>query len=281
MRAAAIAPARPAGASVARFPADDSLPHVTGGSALASSCFEACSAFTRVAARMVAKPPQGRPVASKCFRPCRHLHDPLRLLPAGATVAGRDSHPLRDGAFPRHTVTLNDSSELVEHRGHVLPLESGRFGQGVQDLGLGHGLLERRSLAVCGCRHPVCLPPLLAAIVETISEGSGLAVKKRIAPDEPTALVAVNRDVQNGSRLRPRPRGDGRSSRPQGHDGNAPLHRNGAAELLPVEAAVITGWNRASDNAIEPHIQDHGRALVRPTDACSQHVGVAVAPLFQ
>ena len=38
-------------------------------------------------------------LASKCFSRCRCLHRPLRLLPAGATVAGRDSHPLRDGAF--------------------------------------------------------------------------------------------------------------------------------------------------------------------------------------
>ena len=29
----------------------------------------------------------------------------------------------------------------VEHRGHVLPLEPGRFGQGVQELTLRHGLL--------------------------------------------------------------------------------------------------------------------------------------------
>ena len=31
---------------------------------------------------------------SECFRLCRYLHNPLRLLPAGAKVAGRDSHPL-------------------------------------------------------------------------------------------------------------------------------------------------------------------------------------------
>ena len=29
-----------------------------------------------------------------------------RLLPAGATVAGRDSHTLRDGAFARRTVKM-------------------------------------------------------------------------------------------------------------------------------------------------------------------------------
>ena len=40
-----------------------------------------------------------RPVTSECFRRCRYLHHPLRLLPAGTTVAGRDSHPLKNGAF--------------------------------------------------------------------------------------------------------------------------------------------------------------------------------------
>ena len=64
--------------------------------------FEACSAFTCVAARMVAEPPKAA-LLSECFRRRRYLHHPLRLLPAGATVAGRDSHPLREGAFPRRT----------------------------------------------------------------------------------------------------------------------------------------------------------------------------------
>ena len=45
-----------------------------------------------------------RPVSSECFERCRYLHHPLRLLPAGATVAGRDSHPLGNGALSRRTV---------------------------------------------------------------------------------------------------------------------------------------------------------------------------------
>ena len=39
--------------------------------------------------------------SSECFSPIRCLLAPLRLLPAGATVAGRDSHPLGYSAFPR------------------------------------------------------------------------------------------------------------------------------------------------------------------------------------
>ena len=59
---------------------------------------KACPAFTRVTARRVAESPS-RPVSSECFSPCRYLHRPLRLRPAGATVAGRDSHPPGDGAL--------------------------------------------------------------------------------------------------------------------------------------------------------------------------------------
>ena len=45
---------------------------------------------------------EGTPKAapsSECFNQGRCLPQPLRLLPAGATVAGRDSHPLGKGAL--------------------------------------------------------------------------------------------------------------------------------------------------------------------------------------
>ena len=85
MRAAAITPAEPAGARVVRFPADGSLPRETGGSASALS-------VSRPARRSLALRPAWslsrprRPFLSKCFRRCRCLHHPLRLLPAGTTV---------------------------------------------------------------------------------------------------------------------------------------------------------------------------------------------------
>ena len=98
MRAAANTPAEPVGACVVRFPTGDSLPRYQGGSASASN-------LSRPARRsLVLRPAWSlsrpwRPVTSKCFRRCRCLHHPLRLLPAGATVAGRDSHPLKNGAL--------------------------------------------------------------------------------------------------------------------------------------------------------------------------------------
>jgi len=62
------------------------------------SGFGACSAFARATARVVADHPRW-PLSSECFSRCRYLHRPLRLLPVGATVTGRDSHPLRNGAL--------------------------------------------------------------------------------------------------------------------------------------------------------------------------------------
>ena len=43
------------------------------------------------------------PLSPGCFRPYRCLHDPPWLLPTGATVVGRVSHPLEEGAFPWRT----------------------------------------------------------------------------------------------------------------------------------------------------------------------------------
>ena len=101
--ATANTPAEPVGARVARFPTAGSLPHFNGGSASAVR-------VSRPARRSLALWPvwslsrPRRPVASECFRRCCCLHHPLRLLPTGATVAGRDSHPLRTGAFSRRTL---------------------------------------------------------------------------------------------------------------------------------------------------------------------------------
>ena len=102
MRAAATTPAEPAGACVARYPAAGSLPCISGGSA-------STLPVSRPARRSLALRPAWSlsrlrgPLPSECFGRYRYLHHPLRLLPAGATVAGRDSHPLGSGAFARRT----------------------------------------------------------------------------------------------------------------------------------------------------------------------------------
>jgi hypothetical protein len=103
MHAIVTTPAESVGACFAHFPINDSLPRIPAGSAHRFTHFEACSTFTRVTACMIAKSLEGpsTPKASTASLP----PPLLRLLPAGATVAGRDSHPLNDSAFARRTET--------------------------------------------------------------------------------------------------------------------------------------------------------------------------------
>ncbi len=56
-------------------------------------------------------------MSSECFGRCCYLHHPLRLLPTGATVAGRDSHPLRIGAFSRRTLKYTVRVAQLERGG--------------------------------------------------------------------------------------------------------------------------------------------------------------------
>jgi len=65
--------------------------------------FEACSAFTRVPACLLAKPPNGGPLTPECFRLHRYIRKPLWLLPTEATRVGWDLNPLGQRAFPRRT----------------------------------------------------------------------------------------------------------------------------------------------------------------------------------
>ena len=77
MRAAANTPAESVGACVARFPTGGSLPRYQGGSASASYPFEACAAFTCIAARYVgvlqtmSLPPSSAPTATGWSDSCR------------------------------------------------------------------------------------------------------------------------------------------------------------------------------------------------------------------
>ena len=121
MRAAATTPAEPAGACVARCPAAGSLPRISGGSASASPVSRPARRSLALRPAWSLSRPRG-PSSSECFGRYRYLHHPLRLLPAGATVAGRDSHPLGSGAFARHTETCGlDLLLLRRSRIDVLP----------------------------------------------------------------------------------------------------------------------------------------------------------------
>ena len=112
MRAAATTPAEPAGAPVVHFPADGSLPRETGGSASALT-------VSRPAQRSLALRPTWS--LSRPRRPfCRSASDDVvtSIIRSDCyrlerQLAGRDSHPLRDGAFSRHTV-----SSCLSRRNH-------------------------------------------------------------------------------------------------------------------------------------------------------------------
>ena len=83
-------------------PSANGLPLKSGGSASVLS-------VSRPARRSLAFRPAWslgrpwRPFSPECFSPCRYLHGPPWLLPTGATVVGRGSHPPEEGAFPRRT----------------------------------------------------------------------------------------------------------------------------------------------------------------------------------
>ena len=84
-------------------PSANGLPLLTGGSA-------SVLPVSRPARRSLAFRPAWslnrprRPFSPECFSPCRYLHGPPWLLPTGATVVGRASHPPEEGAFSRRTV---------------------------------------------------------------------------------------------------------------------------------------------------------------------------------
>ena len=95
------------------------LPLKTGGSASVLS-------VSRPARRSLAFRPAcslsrpWRPLSPECFRPFRCLHDPPWLLPTGATVVGRDSHPPEEDAFPRRTVSSWITLFLLFQAGRVV-----------------------------------------------------------------------------------------------------------------------------------------------------------------
>ena len=99
--AVATTPAESRVARIARFPSDGGLPQNSGGSACALPFARPASRSLRVRACMRAEPLTGSftPKASAVSLPPR----PLRLLPAGAIVAGWESHPRRERAFARRT----------------------------------------------------------------------------------------------------------------------------------------------------------------------------------
>jgi hypothetical protein len=93
-------PGAAAGVVFAHLPSRISLPRFGGRVGLHIDLFEACSAFTRVAACTLARSPVV--TANRRLQPFRYLHhcsDRFRL----ERIAGWASHPLESAAFSRRT----------------------------------------------------------------------------------------------------------------------------------------------------------------------------------
>jgi hypothetical protein len=164
MRAATLTPVGSAGAYLARLPVDGGLPRSAGGSAPTSDTFEAFSVFAHAAARMARWPPTG--AVSRSASDHSSPPDPLRVLPAGARVAGWDLHPRNQCTFARHTAERGRAPGLAHRRARARGLgpDQGPRARAAPALGL-----EGR--AARGCRDylipnraiasspDTCLPP--------------------------------------------------------------------------------------------------------------------------
>ena len=97
MHAIATTPAGPLGALVVRLPQRRRPSPYSRRVGSCITLFEACSAFTARYGLHARQVPEGPSTleASAASLPPR----PFQLLPAGTTVAGWDSHPLRERAF--------------------------------------------------------------------------------------------------------------------------------------------------------------------------------------
>src|SRR4051794_23818689 len=99
-------------------PRDDGLPRVATGSASTSGCFGACTAFTRVAACLLAEPPR-RPAFLEGFD--GFVTSAAAPIATGWSdqLSGQESHLLKIRAFSRRTAIGTPPSAASLHRGRA------------------------------------------------------------------------------------------------------------------------------------------------------------------
>ena len=185
-------------------------------------------------------------MSSKCFSRCRCLHRPPRLLPAGATVAGRDSHPLRNGALSRRTAT----QEYLESgpEAPVVRLRDGAAGGTPAAEHRGPGTAPRR-----GPREVLAVP----APGPGLRHAGGPALRLRAPVAHPRGLP-----LRDAPRVLPALRRAGRGS-PVGHR-QAPTDR--CLRLVPRrvgQAPVVAGGRRGVPHVLGHRLSGraHGRRL--------------------
>ena len=113
-------PAESYGANVARSPQDGGLPRFDAGSASATMCRGLLGVHCTLRPACALNP-RGT-LFWKCFNRSRYLLPSPPLLPAGATEAGWESHPLKTNALSRNTSKIKASAEFLnptrpDHRG--------------------------------------------------------------------------------------------------------------------------------------------------------------------
>ena len=213
LHAVAITPAEPTGA-VASLPRwrRPSLNLSQVGFRIA--LFEACSAFTSrygLHLRQVAYQRPSTPKASTALLP----PPLLRLLPAGATLTGRVSHPLKIAAFPRRTEKIGLEHTLIglsaDHGGPDTPGYSKSLGipggyvdpkswdresaivRLKQEFNIGGELIEKY-------QHPyIYLSPQIASRSDTEREAIERAVAAELTRFHEVSLAISSRALEYGN----------------------------------------------------------------------------------
>ena len=218
-------PASLASRPVAAFPVEQAgrLPHYW---------FRGLHSVQNLAARMVTEPPKATLWRRSASDDVVTSTIALRLLPAGATVAGRDSHPLRSSAFSRRTVQrqlllpLGDDYFCRFRSGRTLALPdrdrdpirrscvtapSGARRRGRQG---GRQLGSLVPITDTGEWTPTSLPPVY-------DRGPGRASRRRVAAVPASAFPSVDPNV-----TAPRSTTGGPGGEPQGESLPFPRQRS-------------------------------------------------------
>jgi hypothetical protein len=165
------------------FPEDNGLPRFSVGSAptLPVSRPAQRSLTLRPACSLT---PRGG-FLLKCFSPVRYLLEPPQVLPAGATVAGRDSHPLETTRLSRRTEKCGLVPERVcwfksSPQQSLAPCPSQVPAQTCKQLPVPYVTFSAKADSAEADGSSMCKPPICTSSVSNFR--SGMVPSSRSAP---------------------------------------------------------------------------------------------------